>query len=159
MPGQRHIGEVPVHGRGGEDEGLVNGDALAFVDRRGIAVVDVGVGRRIERDGPAAIERDCQHVVRRRDDGSEHAVLDGDGIGCAGLRRQAAVFEKQDAVTGCKRPQAARSDERLIACKIATIFQCRANGRVQRQDIGVTMRQDQRFGLPTGWCVPLDNLA
>ena len=99
MSRQRHIGEVPVHGGRCENQGLIDGDALAFVDGRSIAVVDMGVGCGVERDRTPAIKRDGETIFGRHDNGSEHAVLYSDGVVCADFRRQAAVFEKQDAVT------------------------------------------------------------
>lgn len=86
---------MAVEGVAGEDEAAIDGDALAFVDREGVAVADVArvevSGREVECG--AAVGADCDGASVGIDvgDGADGAVADADA---------AVVAETQDAVAG-----------------------------------------------------------
>ena len=43
MPRHGDIGEVTIHFSGGQDEGLIDGDALIFMDGGSVAVIKRGI--------------------------------------------------------------------------------------------------------------------
>ena len=50
MPGQRHVGQVPVHGLRGQHESPVHRHTLCLVDRHRIAVIDRGTRIHVQKD-------------------------------------------------------------------------------------------------------------
>jgi hypothetical protein len=75
MPRQRNIAAVLIHARCGEHMGAVHRNALRLVDRRGIAVIDMGIVFEIERNGPARVETHAHGVRADLFDGADAAIL------------------------------------------------------------------------------------
>ena len=56
VPRHAHIGAVPVHAGGGEYMGAIDRHALRFMERRRIAVIDIGVILGVEPDLTAIVQ-------------------------------------------------------------------------------------------------------
>lgn len=93
MSRQADIGAVPVHAGGGEDMGAIDRHALRFVDRRRIAMIDMRIILRVERDPAPVIKADAHAFGRYLLDRPQRAVLHTE---------PALVAKEHDAVAGRK---------------------------------------------------------
>ncbi len=75
MPRQGDVGAVTIHPWRRQHVRAIDGDALALVDRRRIAVIDLGVILEVEGDAAAAVEPHGHPRGRDLLDLAQHAVL------------------------------------------------------------------------------------
>ncbi|MCY1313176.1 hypothetical protein D9M70_636760 [compost metagenome] len=75
MPGHADIGKAPIHARGRQQVSPIDGNALGFVNRDGITMIDGGILRGLEPAGFAAVQAHGQASIFGTLDGAKGAVL------------------------------------------------------------------------------------
>src|SRR3546814_10619415 len=90
---ERHIGAMRVEPGRREDMAAIDRHALRLVDRRGIAMIDMGIEFEIDVDAFAIVEPNRQPLGACPFDRSERAILDP---------HRFLVAQEKNAVLSCK---------------------------------------------------------
>ena len=118
--------------------------ALGLVHGRGVAVIEVAVGRRLDHyrravAPPVPVQPHAQTPGRSRLDGGQHPVLHP---------QRPVVLQEQHPVAGGEQALAPLGHEPRLRPQRARVLQRGTRQRVQGENVGVGLRQDQRFHRP-----------
>ncbi|SOE74727.1 substrate-binding protein [Burkholderia sp. OK233] len=142
VPGHRDIGQLGVHALRGQYIRAIDRHPLTLVDRERVAVIEMAILRRVDRESPVVVEAHMQHGAARFP--VSRCIDPFDGGQCSVLHlHHVLVLQEHDALAGGDRNLPVFGSHGLFGTQLAGGPPQFAHARIQRVALFVGMRQQQ----------------